>query len=349
MRSQSDISVSWQAVAIELLRRLCGASPRMSTSELRAAGAEHEAELFDRGIDGLYFAACDVEHPRWRVYQALRSTQIAEARLIIEDLKKHGRDAAVLKSIEIGARYPGALSGSCGDIDLLISADGLWDAEKVLYGRGYARCNYDAAGARRDLEPRETYRRQAMGYELMPFSKCVPIESLDEGVLARAGRGRNPIRIHDGAVLAIVYFDIHHNILFDFDVAPLLARTVASALGTGRTLCPADHLWFLIHRHYFEVAVGWETMIRVLAPIAAIANDPAVEWTLVIRNAVDQNAAAPCLYWLTFFRRLGAPRVPDGVLEELRSHLRTSDRRWGWQLERLFDLDEPFPDSFLSP
>lgn len=349
MSRSPNAEVPWQAVAMELLRRLAGAPPVMSNPQLRAAGAAHLAELLDRRIDGLYFVACDPDHPRQRAYQVLRRAQVAETRQVIDELASHGVDAAVIKGIEIGARHPAAMHGSCEDVDLLIPVQDVWSLEKVLYGRGYGRFIYDDdKRAWKVLEPARVYHFQAVSYELMPFAKGIPVDDLDGAAGEEARLLTSLFRFQGGAVLAMVHFDIHHNILFDFDVAPFLARTVASSLGTGRTLCPADHLWFLIHRHYFEVAAGNNVDVRVLAPIAALVNDPGVDWELVVRNAIDRRAVAPCLYWLTFFHRLGAPAIPERALADLRPHLSHSERNWGWQLGRLFDVEEAFPGNLLA-
>ena len=123
---------------------------------------------------------------------------------------------------------------------------------------------------------------------------------------------------------------------------------VAGAVGAGRALCPADHLWFLIRRYYFEVAAGAEPKLRVLALIAALVGDPGVDWDLVVHNAIEYDSAAPCLYWLTLFHRLGAPAVSERVLAALRAGFWDSERNWGWQLGRLFGIEEAFPDNLLT-
>jgi len=344
------IGVSWQSIALDLLRRLAGAAPALSTDQLRAAGAAHDQELLHRGLDSLYFGTCHLDHPRQRLYQVLWKAQVSEARAVIDELKQLGTESIVFKGIEIGTRYRPAHGLYVSlDIDLLVPGSGLWSAEKILYGRGYTHSKYARdEQAWKGVDPIEAFRFEAAAYELMPFVKGIRVDGLDEECLALARRFPRMFSVQDDFLLAYVRFDIHHNILFNFNITPFWKRTVASSLGTGRTFCSADHLWFLLHRYYFEVAMGSLTEPRVLVPIAAMVSDPDIDWPLLVRNAVECNTTAPCLYWLTFFHRLGAPGVPERVIEELRSHHGRSERTWGWQLGRLLDVIEPFPDSILT-
>jgi hypothetical protein len=350
MIAESDPAASWRVVALELLRRLAGAPPTMLESRLRAAGAPHLEELRRRGIDSLYFAACDPEHPRQRMYQVLWRAQRGEAQVVLESIQRHGAEVVVFKGIEVGARYrPSHGLYRSADIDLLATGAGLPVAEHVLYERGYRHRSWVyEEQAWNDIEPRALAQFRASAYELGQYMTEVRIEDIDPECRAMMRDYPRHFRVEGRGAHVAVCFDVHRNILFNFDVAPLWARAVPSALGVGGAFCPGDHLWFLIHRYYFEVASGSLSELRVLAPIAAVVNDPAVDWSLVLRNAVEFNATAPFLYWLTFFQRLGAPGISTQLLEQLRAHHARSQRNWGWQLGRLFETEEPFPENILA-
>jgi hypothetical protein len=187
-------------------------------------------------------------------------------------------------------------------------------------------------------------RHESSSYELVPFVKPVVVDTTDAEMLAEASHTRGPFIVEDGRLLVFVVFDVHHNFLFKFDVAPVFESSVPSALGVGRAPSPADHLWFAIHRYYYEVGMGHIKSPRVLALIAGMVNDPAIDWDRVVSNAIKQNATAPCWYWLTLFRSLGASGIPREAVDQLRAHHAASDRNWGWQIARLFELDESVPD-----
>lgn len=342
--------VSWQSVVLELLRRVAGAAPTMTTPQLRHAGRAHEAVLARKDVDGLYFSTCDPDHPLQRLYDVLWRTQLSEARAVLAALEDRGVDVMVFKGVEAGARYrPAHGFYVCTDVDLLVPRAALRIADELLVARGYAQQTYpSAAQGWTDVDPVEAFRFAAAGYELMPFVRRVAVEGVDPACLAVAARVPKMFRVRRDVLDVTVSFDVHHNVLFNFEVAPLRARAVAGALGAGRAFSPADHLWFLIHRYYFEVATGSLSAPRVLAPIAALANDPAVDWAVVTRNAVEQNATAPLLYWLGFLRQLGARRIPDAVLDELRACHADSERNFGWQVGRLFDRVEAFPANVLE-
>jgi hypothetical protein len=338
---------------LELLRRLAGAPWTMSDEQLKASGAEIDDELFNAGMDGLYFLMCDSVHPRRRLYQARWQAQQSEARAVIDELHKHGAEAIVLKGAEAGARYaPAQGLYVSGDVDLLVTGSDLWHAERALYTRGYMRARYvDEALSWKEFEPLEAKRFEAVAYELTPFTKKVRVAEADrdcQATVRTIPHGASLFEVKDDGLYTAISFDIHHNLLFKFNVAPFLKRTVPSALGCGRTLNPADHLWFLIHRYYYEVAMGGFSELRALVPIAAMVNDRSIDWPLLVRNAVECNTTAPFLYWLTFFHQLGASGIPPEVLATLRSHHARSERDFGWQLARLLGVVESFPRDLLA-
>lgn len=149
-------------------------------------------------------------------------------------------------------------------------------------------------------------------------------------------------------IASVVRFDIHHNVLFNYDVTGLRDRAVPSATGFGVTMCPADHLWFLLHRNYGEVGFSNRSRPagRVFPPIAAVLQDPTIAWPRVVANARERNSPAACYYWLDFFRRLGVESIPSEVINELGS-MNAGEREWGYQLAKLFDVRESFPLEFL--
>lgn len=338
--------LSWQAVAIELIRRRAGAAPTMSTERLRRAGAPHESELFRRYVDSHYFLTCGIDHPRQRLYQALWNVQLEETRAVVGELVALNVPTVIFKGLEVGARYDRNQGvGVRSDVDLLLPLGALWKLRKVLYGRGYVHGKYQVSTRTWiDHDPHSMIQHETTAYELMPFVKAVPVAGLDDAALAEARHFPNLFCVHDDVVLVFACFDVHHNILFKLDVAPFFERSVPSRIGVGRALSPADHLWFSIHRYYYEVATGDVYGPRVLASIAPMVCDPEIDWDLVVRDAIAQRATSPCLYWLSFFRKLGAAAVPDRVLAALRSQRGKCQRDWGWQLARLFELDEQFPD-----
>jgi hypothetical protein len=346
-----EASISWQTVAIELLRRRAGAAPLLSDERLAAGGSMHESTVHDKNIDGLYFLTCNVEHPRQRLYQAQWNAQLSETRAVIAELNQLGVDPIVFKSLEIGARYDcGRPTGLRADVDLLVPLDALWNVRKVMYGRDYVHGVY--RHTTRDwsvVDPREAARHEARAYELWPLCKAIEVVGLDDQVVEEAKRHPLAFCVQGDKVLTFVDFDFHHNILFNFDVATRVARCVPSALGIGRALAPADHLWFLIHRHYAEAAMEeWQWQgPKPLVSIAPMVADPSVDWDVIVASAVEQKSTWPTLAWLTFFYKLGATSVPERVLADLRCRVGCGARNWGWQLGRLFDIEEPFPDSLV--
>lgn len=337
---------SWQTVAIELLRRRAGAAHRMTTPQLRAAGARCESDLARKRIDSLYFVECDVSHARQRVYEALWEAQAREARAVIDELSALGVTPLLFKGAEIGARYDrGRTVCERGDVDLLVSRDAIWKTKKILYGRGYMPGLYrpdtrECVSVDHFIQT----RHELQAYEVVPFRRPVIVEGLDEDALIEARQNKYFRVQEDGAAAAFVKIDVHHNILFNFDCRSFVSRSVRSGFGQGQALCPADHLWFLIHRYYGEAAIGYKRGLRGLVWIASIISDPEVDWDLLVRTAVELRATSPCLYWLTFFRSIGASAVPEDVLLELGRYQARSERNWGWQLERWFEIEEPFPE-----
>lgn len=339
----------WQAVAIELIRRRTGASPRVSTAELAHAGRRHEAVLFRKHLDSLYFVTCEIDHPRQRLYQALWDIQVAEASDVIAELAELEATPIAFKGLEIGTRYDrGRAIGLRGDVDLLMPRDALWTVRHVLSRRGYVQGAYRPET--RDwgyMDPIAAAQWEASHYELLPFVKAIPIAKLDDAARAE-GKRFNEICVHDDVTLALAAFDIHHNVFANFDPSHLMMRSVPGAIGVGRALCVADHLWFTIHRHYTEVAMGIESTLRILAAIAPMVSDPTMDWDILIHNAVEQRSTSACFYWLSFFHKLAPATVPASVLTRLRSRNRATERDWGWQLGRLFEIEEPFPDQLMT-
>jgi hypothetical protein len=322
----------------------------MSTERLRVAGAEHDLELFRRGLDGLVLATVHPHHPRQRLYQTLWNAQVGEARAVIDELSRAGVESLIIDGTEVGARYrPDHGIGVCPEVDLLVPVDGLWRAQKILYGRSYARREYaPEIQAWRDIAPIPAFRGEANGTVLTPFVKEIQLDDVDDVQLAEAIRLPAMFGVRGGSARAIVRVNIHHNVARGVDVVPFLQRSVASGLGAGRALFPADHLWMLILRSYFEVALKARASLGRLATVAPAVADPEVDWDAVVRNAASSHTAAPCLYWLTLFHKLGASAISERVLGELRSHSKRSEGRWGWQLGRMFEVEEPFPRDLLG-
>jgi hypothetical protein len=340
----NDREPSWQEVAIELIRRRAGHEPRLSAHALERAGQRHFTDLSRKLLDSLYLVTCELDHPKQRMYQALWDAQRAEAREVVTELVGLGIDAVAFKGVEIGARYDrGRAIGMRADVDLLVPREALWTARQVLSRRGYVQGSYRPET--RDwgyMDPIAAAQYEATHYELLPFAKAIPVDGLDAAACDQARNSRQ-FCVHEDVTLALVMFDVHHNLSMNFDPGPVLERRVPSALGVGSALCAADHLWFMIQRHYTEVAMGIGRELLPLASIAAIVRDPDVDWSLLLRNAQEHRAIAACYYWLTFFQRIAPGAVPSVVLDELRRHRHESPRDWGWQLGPLFDIEEPFP------
>lgn len=340
---------SWQAVAIDLLRHRAGLEPRLSLEELRDAGRHHEAVLTRKRLDSLYFVACGIDHPRQRVYQALWNAQLSECRAVMSELDTLGTKPLLFKGAELGLRYDGERAvGERGDFDVLVPPDTLWKVKHALERRGYFQGNYDSKTREWiGIDHFRQLRHEANAYELWPYRKAIAVDGLDQE--ARAAAAQNYLfAVHDDVVLAIVKVDVHHNLLFNFDLQTFVARSIPSRLGCGRTLNHADHLWFAIHRYYGEVATAWKRTLRGLAWIAPMVTDPEIDWDQLVRTAIEHKSTSPCFYWLTFFRLIGAHQIPERVLQDLHAHRGTSERSWGWQLERLFEVDEVFPHAVLG-
>jgi hypothetical protein len=339
----------WQTVAVELLRRRAGGQARILRSDLLGAAAAHERELSRRGIVSLYYILGDIDSPRQRAFQALWDAQARETRLLLQEFKGIGVEPTIIKGLEIGTRYDdGRAVGARGDVDLLVPPQDLFKTKQLLYRLGYTQGSY-VAELREWGYPDyfDTIRYESSSYELAGFTKAFRLDDLDEAARAEA-RTIPGFCVHDDTTLVFVTFDIHHNLFRNFELRRFMERTVPSALGIGKALSPADHLWFLIHRYYSEASIGLEWSLRSLIAIAPVVRDVDVNWATLVENALEQKAPSPCFYWLTFFRTLGALSVPEETLEQLREgHLR-SERNWGWQLERFFEMQPEFPHRLLG-
>lgn len=339
----------WQAVAVELLRLRAGGQAQVPRADLLSSAAFHQRELTRRGIDGLYYAFGDIDSPRQRAFQALLDAQLRETHLLLRELQQIGVDPVIVKGLEIATRYDDCRAVvERGDVDLLVSPDELFKTKELLYRLGYSQGAYVPELRQWGYPDHfETIKYELSTYELVGFSKAFRLEGLDESVRAEA-RTIPEFCVHDDTTLVFVKFDIHHNLFRNFDLRHFMGRVVPSALELGKSLSPADHLWFLIHRYYSEASVGHKKSLRALIAIASIVRDANVNWSVLLENAVEQNTAHSCFYWLTFFRNIGALSVPEETLEQLRRHHLRSARNLGWQLERFFDAELEFPFHILG-
>jgi hypothetical protein len=340
---------TWRDVAVELLRRRAGGAPLLPDEALTERGYEHLPDLVRKRIDGLYFLTLGVDHPLQRLYQVYWDVQERETRAVLAELQELSVEAAVIKGLELGARYDRCRPvGLRADVDLLLPVAELWKAKKVLYGRGYVNGVYlPAFRAFGHDDPREVGQFEAVHYELMPFRRAYRVE-LDEEERELARRFTGYFHIHDDESLAIAEFDVHHGLMEGLDISAMRERLVPSALGIGRALAPADHLWFTLHRYYVEVATGSKRNLRPLAWIAPMVADPQVDWDLVVAHALAQESTAPCFYWLSFFEHIAPGAVPAAVLDRLRAGHLESRRDLGWQLGKLFDTIDGPPSLVLE-
>lgn len=307
-------------------------------------GKQYESKLQETKLDSLYYLACDKENPRQRMYQALYEAQALEARAVVRELEGLGVEPILFKGTEVTARCDkGRAVGERHDVDLLVQADEIWKAEKVLFGRGYIKGDYDRANRRWvAVEHRRRLRHELGAYELWPFRVGVPVQGLDDATMELV-RGNRLFVVEEDDVFVPVKMDVHHNILFDFDAAPLRDRTVESGIGVGLAPSPADHLWFLIFRYYGEVTVGHQRSLRPFVAIAGLIADPGVDWEVFLGIAVATKSCAPCYYWLRFFQSIGVATIPKFVVRGLKGRLEESSRNWGWQVERLFEVEHALP------
>lgn len=348
MQTDARASESWQAVALDLLRRRADAEPHVPTERLRDLGGPHESKLSEKRIDSLYYSVCNPDHPRQRMYQLACDQRIQETLDILHELESLDVEPLVLDDNEASIRYDhGLATGETATITLLVPQDALWKAEKVLYGRGYVQGDYNRNTHEWVcVEHARQLRHELQSCKLWPFRRAVPATDLDDAALREAQRNPSFLVRDDGARLFLTV-EVRHALAPNLDTNAVLQRSIAGASG-ARALSRADQLWSSMSRCYDEAAAGADRTLRGLVWIAPLIADPNVDWNLLVRTAVEQKATSAHLYWLTFFCTLGAKAVPADALQELRSHHHRSERNWGWQLEHLFDVEPTFPQRLLD-
>jgi hypothetical protein len=333
-------------VALELLR-WC-AERRPLTEERRQAllAAAHALPwLAGLEIDSLWYLALGRDGPDQQAYDRAWECQLAAMLPVVRDLEGAGVQTLVLKSAELvpSAYGPRAL-GFLVDADLLVPRGGLGEARRVLYAHGFRQAFFDSGTGRLvDRDVRDIAQIEGAHYELAPFCRTEELALAPAAADFVRRRSDHPVYVTGGRPVIVLEIDVHHAIASDVEPEPLLERAVPSCHGVGSTLSPADHLWFLLTRHYNEVALHGKTSLRTFAYALPLVASGAVDWVVVSRIAAELSLGPTLYYYLAFLDRLAPGHVPRSLLDELHPCRNPRIRDWGWQLAKLFETTDPFP------
>ncbi|WP_198023133.1 nucleotidyltransferase family protein [Mesorhizobium sp. LSHC414A00] len=329
------------------LMQWCGErfEPKKFDLDLYAVEDETLRFLRSRQIDSLYILAAGQVDSWQRAYDMAWSLQRAALIEIVGSLVQAGVRTLVFKGIELQERFlQGHSLAILGDLDILIQRSDVESAKAVLYALGFRHAFFkdESAGiVSRDI--REVAQVELTHYELAPFVKLVPLEPEPWLIEVARGYNRNPLHLLNGQPVLVIEVDIHHNVASDAEPEMFFDRAVSSAHGVGETFCSADHIWLNLSRYYNEVALHGKQSLRPLAYTVPLISDPSVDWEIVQKVATDMNLGRPLYYYLGLADRLVPGFVPA---ETLRTVLASDDGRlrdWGWQVGKIFDVDEPFP------
>lgn len=324
--------------ALSLIRRWATGQPPSPTLDYRP----HLEFLHAKKLDSLYYIDSAPQCPEQSFYDRYLTLQRGELGRLADELERRGIRAIVIKGAELCARYYGSHSlAFLGDIDILVSPSDAWETKKILMEMGHVQGNY-VEGVLTPSGPVDIAQIESSHYELFPFSKVCPIGQLDE--VQQAVALSKPYRFsrRGSDWDALVKFDVHHNLMMGMDVGPMWQRAVPSVVSPSMlTLCPSDHLWFIIHRTYLETALGIMRHLRSLAYVAPLFGREAIDWELLIHSASTYDGAPALYYWLAFLELGCAPgTLPDFVLSTLGPRVPSGKHDMGWQIGKLFDLPD---------
>lgn len=303
-----------------------------------------------RKLDGLFYLATKTTSVTSRLYEKLGLAQRAAWIKLLHTLAEADLDPVVIKGAEIReAYYHGSAIGVNHDIDILVPQSKLGAVKRVLFSSGYGQYGYDRVKqCLMDLDISKVAATEARHYELAPFIKAEEIRLEHDEVALAEHWGRHPLRKIDNKIFLLNQVDVHHRIALDIPPEPLFERAVQSKYGVGKTLSPADHIWFMTSRLYNEVAVHGKLSLRDFAYILPIVAQEEIDWDIVTLAADLYHIHSSLYYYLRFVSSLAPGKIPDMVLERVHPSMGTRRADFGWQLSKLFETVDPPPFSITE-
>lgn len=306
--------------------------------------------LKSREIDSLYHIATGTDDVWQTAYDFVWAEQRAALRGTLQAFGEAGVRALTFKSAELVPRHFGGRSlGFMVDTDLLIPREQIETAKTVLYGAGFRHGVFDKnAGALRDRDVRDVAQIELHHYELAPFTRLVELDANAALLEVAAQHDDHPLYLVDGRPVAVLEIDIHHNVASDAEPAMFFERAVPSTLEQCETFCAADHVWFNLSRYYNEVALFGKRSLRPVAYTLPEIAHGGVDWSVVETVAEELKLGPTLYYFLTLCDRINPGIIPEQTIEKLSPERNSRIRDWGWQLGKLFDFIEDFPELAFS-
>lgn len=335
----------WQPDALAVLRQF--ANPALTDKPVPLPSILTLAALQRVQIDGLVMQGTD-RTPLQRVYDRVWQAQRRAASRFAGHCAEQQIRNLIFKGADYLERYfDGRCPSILGDVDVLVERADLGATRALLYNLGYRQAKFDEARhALVDADIATIAAVEGVHYELYPFCKLEKIElDDDERQAAQSGTPQPPLFIpeHGEAVLC-VELDVHHGIALDVDIAPLLGRMRASPFRGANALSPADSLWFTCSRLYTEVALHGKSTLRDFAYMIALLREEQIDWDCLLHACEEYQLRPALFYYLSFVNALfEQPPIPAAVLAELNPRHGSRMRDWGWQLAKIFDELDPFP------
>ncbi|MET9725204.1 nucleotidyltransferase family protein [Streptomyces zaomyceticus] len=334
------------------LLQWCADRARPADFDLAGAVADEGVRSFlkSRNIDSLAALASGGADARQAAYDIVWQHQLAALLQVLEAFEGAGVRTLTFKGGELLPRhFPGRSIGLVGDADVLVPRDEIETAKSILYSLGFRHSFFDAdQGAMRNRDLRNVADIELRHYELAPFVKTVEVTDPVVVQVAKTSEA-DPLRFVEDRALVVIAIDVHHNVASDADPSMLFERAVPSSLGVGETLSSADHVWLNLSRYYNEVAIHGGLSLRPFAYTIPEVAAGTVDWGVVEQAARDLELGPTLSYFLRFCDRVAPGRIPASTLRAVEASTSTRIRDWGWQLGKLFDFHERFPDYAFEP
>ncbi len=305
--------------------------------------------LKQKKIDSLYYLHYDPENQQQLLYQTVWDIQKKYLEQVLTALTAAGIEVIVFKGAEfINRYYDNNPLSFVNDVDLLIRKDQVSAAQRVFYESGFYHGIIDDETLDYKLLDISDIASVILGhYELPPLNKPIEMKLSRQQQKLLEGLENHPIWSAGGRHIVFPEFDVHYQVSTDIVSDELFTRSVPSSFKGVSTLNHADTIWFTMARFYNEVALHNKNSLRDFAYILPVLRTETINWEQFLKSVHEYELYAGVFYFLSFCNFLSHQSVPAEVLNELSKGVRTGNRDWGWQLEKLFDEIPlcPFPSA----
>lgn len=278
--------------------------------------------------------------------RAIWSHQRAALRELLAEADRRGLPVYTYKGAELCERYFRSVPlCSKGDVDLLIPPEAEAQVRSLLHELGYVQADFDTNTCELvPCTPEVLARHEKGNYSLKSF---VRIEELDWPGRSTAPLGYSrPTMNVPARCQLLMTVDIATGLDAAIDCRPLFARSIPSALGAGRTLCPEDHYWYLCSLFYLKMfQFKAQAKLAQMCEIGALlANEhEQLDWDLVAGAAKRYDLFAALYYLTAFLAELERLPLDPAVLAKLDPRQGSRSRDFGWQVPKVLGLLDPFP------